>query len=88
MEKTDSLDKALHDCGVYIGQVIRESRKRKGLTQTDLARLSCSTQQLISFWETGRQLPSVYSLVRIAHALDLEVKISFGGGESCSPETK
>ena len=88
MEKTDSLDKALHDCGVHIGQVIREFRKRKGLTQTDLARLSCSTQHNISFWETGRQLPSVYSLVRIAHALDLEVKISFGGGESCSPETK
>lgn len=33
-------------------------------------------------------LSSVYSLVIIACALDLEVKISFGGGESCSPETK
>lgn len=79
MVDSKELDMIASEFAVKLGQIIREPRKRKGLTQTDLARLSCSTQQNISFWETGRQLPSVYSLVRIAHALDIEVKISFGG---------
>ena len=88
MADSKELDVIASEFAVKLGQIIRTTRTEKGLTQSKLAAMINAHQQTISFWETGRFLPEVYSLVKIAQALDLELKISFGGGESCSPETK
>lgn len=74
-----SLDAIASEFAVKLGQIIREARLAQGLTQSKLAAQINAHQQTISFWETGRILPEVYSLVKIAQALDLDLKISFGG---------
>ena len=64
---------------VGLGRMIRSARKKKDLTQAELSQMLGTSQQCVSFWENGKQLPSVFSLIRIACALDLELKISLGG---------
>lgn len=45
--------------------VIREARKRAGLTQAELAARAGTTQSAIARWESGAVSPSVESLDRI-----------------------
>ena len=52
---------------------IREFRKKKGLRQTDLARIIGIFQSEISEIETGIRKPSVYLAKRIAKALRVKV---------------
>lgn len=73
------LDEVASKFAVELGRMLREARLEKGLTQMELSKRTGATQQCISFWETGKQLPAVFGLIRVAHALDLELKISFGG---------
>ena len=73
------LDEVVSEFAVGLGRKIREARLSKGLSQKQFYDLSGINKANISWWETGKVLPSTYSLVRIAHALDLELKISFGG---------
>ena len=57
--------------------LIREARKRAGLTQAELADRAETTQSGIARWESGRTSPSlddVRRLVRLC-GLDLEVAI-------------
>jgi len=59
------------------GDLIREARRRAGLTQAELAALAGTTQSGIARWESGRTSPSlddVRRLVRLC-GLDLEVAI-------------
>lgn len=59
------------------GDLIREARKRAGLTQTELAVRAGTTQSGIARWESGRTSPSlddVRRLIRLC-GLDLEVAI-------------
>lgn len=49
---------------------IREMRKQKGMSQTDLARLCGTTQNTISSLETGQYSPSAYLSGLIAIALE------------------
>lgn len=79
MIDSKELDMVASEFAVKLGQIIREARLAQGLSQSKLAEQINSYQQTISFWETGRILPEVYSLVKIAQALDLDLKISFGG---------
>ena len=74
-----SLDMIASEFAVKLGQIIREARLAQGLTQSKLAAQINAYAPTISLWESGRVLPEVYSLVRIAQALDLNLKISFGG---------
>lgn len=45
--------------------VIREARKRAGLTQAELATRAGTTQSAVARWESGAVSPSVESLDRI-----------------------
>lgn len=47
---------------------IRLARERKGLTQTELAKLIGSSQQAVGSWEVGRQQPR--GILRIARLCD------------------
>ncbi len=55
-----------------IGQQIRERRLKLNLTQDDLAARSGIDSSNVRAYETGRAMPSILSLVRIATALDAE----------------
>lgn len=48
-------------------------RKKKGLTQEELATHLNVTRQTISKWEKGYSLPDAEMLIKIAHALNVSV---------------
>ncbi len=48
-----------------IGKIIRELRKEKGLTQTQLAKEISTTQDTISLWELGKSYPDVINIVKL-----------------------
>ena len=48
-----------------IGQTIKELRKEKNLSQTELATLLFTSQDTISLWERGKSYPDVLSLIKM-----------------------
>ncbi|MGH2746737.1 MAG: helix-turn-helix domain-containing protein [Actinomycetota bacterium] len=55
------------------GQVIREARRRAGLTQTDLARRLGTRQPVVARWESGDRSPSFDSVTRAVRACGFEL---------------
>ena len=55
-------------------EILREARKRAGLTQTEASELSGVPQSCISGYETGTAEPSISFLQRLAKAY--KVKLS------------
>ena len=55
------------------GDVIRELRKRKNMTQEELANRLFVSGKAISKWETGKGLPDISLLEPLAKALDISV---------------
>jgi len=53
-----------------LNERLREERKRKGLTQEQLAEMLSVSRQTISHWETGRAAPDYESLRLLAEALE------------------
>ena len=54
-----------------IGQRVKEARKKKRLSQADLADLIDKSTSYISYMETGIKCMSLETLVDIANALDI-----------------
>ena len=54
-----------------LGLKIKELRKRKGLTQEELAELIQMEQNSISVMESGRNFPTLGTLEKIAKVLDV-----------------
>lgn len=48
-----------------IGQTIKELRKEKNLSQTQLAKLLFTSQDTISLWELGKSLPDIMAIIRM-----------------------
>ncbi len=63
--------------GSYGAQLIREARKRAGLTQIELAERAGLVQPAIARWEAGRTAVSLDDVVRLIRlcGLDLEFQI-------------
>ena len=60
-----------------IGKLIRDARKHRGLTQTELAEVLATSQSAVNRIERGHQNLSLEMLARIGEALDSEI-VSFG----------
>lgn len=56
-----------------MGNMIQRARRRKGLTQTELANLSGLRQELISRIESGHDGTKLSSLYALFAALDLDL---------------
>lgn len=56
-------------------QLIREARKRAGLTQRELAERAGTSQPAIARYETGISDPSLETLRRIVRACDLDLRV-------------
>lgn len=67
---------ALEDEFALAGALI-EARAKAGLSQKELARRMKTTQPAIARMESGRQLPSSATLLRIAEATGTKLRISF-----------
>jgi transcriptional regulator with XRE-family HTH domain len=68
--KPDTVPKRQWQLGRYIQKV----RKAKGLTQEQLAEKIGTSTPWIGHIETGRELPNVKMLEKIARALQVKVK--------------
>jgi len=58
-----------------IGKVLRELRKQKELSLNDLAHRSGVSRSMLSQMETGRSIPSVLVLCKIARSFDVPVTV-------------
>jgi transcriptional regulator with XRE-family HTH domain len=65
-----------------IGPFIRDLRKARGMTMTDLAARTGFSQGFLSKVETSKSAPSVSTLIKIANALDVRLSYIFGEFES------
>lgn len=57
------------------GALIREARRRAGLTQAELARRMGTSQSAVARWERGRQSPSFDTVIRALRACGLDLDI-------------
>ena len=62
-----------------IGKFIKECRKKKNLTQEELASLLNVTDKAISKWENGRCLPDVSLFEKLCQVLDINVNELLNG---------
>lgn len=58
-------------------QALIDARKERGITQQDLAEATGISQADISRLERGTGNPSIKTLQRVAHALNMALKIEF-----------
>lgn len=57
-----------------LGTKIRETRKRKGITQVELANSIGKDQQSIQRLEAGNINPSYFYLIEVASGLEVDIK--------------
>ncbi len=62
-----------------LGEMIKELREKKGMTQLELASALNLSDRTISKWETGRGYPDITFLERIASLFSLSVSELFSG---------
>jgi putative transcriptional regulator len=60
---------------IKIGKRIIQLREQKGWSQSDLARACNKDRQAIEKLENGKVNPTLYTLLEIADALEVELKI-------------
>jgi len=60
------------------GKNLKELRKEKGLTQTELASFLCTTQDSISLWELGKSFPDIPTLIKICKFFDVSTDFILG----------
>lgn len=56
-----------------VGERIKELRKARHLTQTQLANKCNTTKQAVSMWETGNAMPSRISLEALCDVFNVEM---------------
>ena len=58
-----------------IAEEVAEQRRARGLSQQELAELCATTQSAIARLEAGGRPPRIDTLLRIANALDCELRV-------------
>ena len=67
----------MSDITKRIGQQIRDTRKKRGLTQKKLGELLGVSESAVNRYESGKVNPSLEMLEKIAIALTTELKVYF-----------
>ena len=62
-----------------LAELVNTMRTRAGLTQTELARRTCTTQSSIARTEGGGSLPTLDILARLAHATGTPLRLAAPG---------
>lgn len=60
------------------GELMREARRRAGMTQGQIAALLGTGQSTIVRWERGQRSPSFEMVTRTVRACGLELQVSLG----------
>ena len=61
-----------------LGRTIKELRKEKGLTQSDLAKLLYTSQDTISLWELNKSLPDIKALIQLTEIFNVTADYILG----------
>lgn len=78
--ETHAMDAWTDDDRKAFGSRLAEARKRKGLSQVDVAAaLGLNTKQAVSHWEVGRNTPSAEQLAMMASEYGASVEALLGG---------
>lgn len=56
--------------------LIREARRRRGLTQQELADRAGTTQSAVARWESGRTSPDLATVQRLVHLCGLQLEVA------------
>lgn len=59
----------------HVARILREERERQGLSMTALAERSGLSQGMISLFEREHRNPSLETLIRIAHVLQIDLSL-------------
>ena len=59
----------------HVARILREERERQGLSMTVLAERSGLSQAMISLFERAHRNPSLETLIRIAHVLQVDLSV-------------
>lgn len=65
-----------------LGDNVQRLRKKNNLTQTELAEKTGISQKHLSDIETGTKFPSAGIIEKLAHELNVQVSILFGGSDA------
>src|SRR5947207_14294106 len=57
------------------GELIREARRRSGLSQAELARRAGLTRSVLNAYERGRRQPGVDALARVLDSAGLDLRV-------------
>ena len=60
------------------GEILKELRKERKLTQTEFASHLCTTQDSISLWELSKSYPDIPTLIKIAKFFDVTTDYLLG----------
>lgn len=84
MARTERKDAGalLNKAGVSYGDMIRQCRKERGLSQEELGSLVSVGKNAVGAWEAGRSRPDLSSVPVICEALGIPVPAFFGIGEA------
>ena len=66
--------------GKPYGELIREYRKRKGISQAELGKLADVKQNAVGAWEAGRSRPDLASVPTLCRELSMPLSVFFGQG--------
>ena len=61
---------------MHAGAILREARKRAGLSQVELAEQAGVTQSVISAYESGHRQPSLPTLATLVEAAGFDLEVS------------
>jgi transcriptional regulator with XRE-family HTH domain len=70
------------------GELLRTVRRRRGLTQADLARRAGTSQPVISAYEHGRRDPTLGTLERLVGAAGERLRIGADAGTGGPPPAR
>ena len=62
-----------------IGDIIREHRKNKNMTQEELGKIIFVSKQAVSKWKNGRTLPNLETLQKLSEILEISSNEILGG---------
>ena len=65
-----------------LGERIRDERKKRGLSQEELADILNVSRQAITKWETDRGIPDIANLIRISEEIEISLDELIKGDNS------
>ena len=60
---------------LQLAEKVTSARLQAGLTQRDLAKAMQTSQSVVTRWETGKRIPSVTTLDRLAEVTGLRLEV-------------